>query len=255
MHVSLRLWSILKVMAVSDTDLVEYDAHQREILLETVAKGCSPEQFMLMLELARKYRLDPFAKQIWATPAGIFVGRDGFLTLAHRSGDFDGMETTFEERNGKLFSATCTVYHKRMSHPFRVTVRLDEFIRPTPPGKKPGAWERMPYVMLQKCAESHALRRAFCITGLYDAAEFDPADVPEECGPVETTATATIDGEPAEVTRLPGKCTRCGQHDPMVDAFREKYREAFERAGLTLPEGVCEECAKGLWDSWLARGA
>lgn len=232
------------------TELMEYDAHQREILMQTVAKGCSPEQFMLMLELAKRYKLDPFAKQIWATKVGIFVGRDGFLMLAHRSGDFDGMETTFEERNGKLFSATCTVYHKRMSHPIRVTVRLDEFYR-----GNSDAWQRMPYVMLQKCAEAHALRRAFCITGLYDAAEFDPADVPEECGPVETTATATIDGEPAEVTRLLGKCTRCGQHDPMVDAFREKYREAFEGAGKTLPEGVCEECAKGLWDSWLARGA
>ncbi len=238
---------------MSDTDIVEYDAHQREILLETVAKGCSPEQFMLMLELARRYKLDPFAKQIWATPAGIFVGRDGFLTLAHRSGDFDGMETTCEERDGKLFSATCTVWHKRMSHPFRVTVRYDEFFRPTPPGKKPGAWEKMPYIMLQKCAEAHALRRAFCVTGLYDAVEFDPADVPAGCGPVETTAT--IDGEPAEVTRMPGKCSRCGKHDPMVAAFREKYREAFEQAGLTLPEGICEECAKEIWSSWLARGA
>ena len=224
------------------TELMEYDAHQREILMQTVAKGCSPEQFMLMLELAKRYKLDPFAKQIWATKVGIFVGRDGFLMLAHRSGDFDGMETTFEERNGKLFSATCTVYHKRMSHPIRVTVRLDEFYR-----ENSDAWQRMPYVMLQKCAEAHALRRAFCITGLYDAAEFDPADVPEECGPVETTATATIDGEPAEVTRLPGKCTRCGQHDPMIATFRAKYLEAFEGAGKTLPEGVCEECAKELW--------
>ena len=222
------------------TELMEYDAHQREILMQTVAKGCSPEQFMLMLELAKRYKLDPFAKQIWATKVGIFVGRDGFLMLAHRSGDFDGMETTFEERNGKLFSATCTVYHKRMSHPIRVTVRLDEFYR-----ENSDAWQRMPYVMLQKCAEAHALRRAFCITGLYDAAEFDPADVPEECGPVETTAT--IDGEPAEVTRLPGKCTRCGQHDPMIATFRAKYLEAFEGAGKTLPEGVCEECAKELW--------
>ncbi|WP_067047603.1 RecT family recombinase [Methanofollis ethanolicus] len=219
----------------------EYSPHQREILLETVAKGCSPEQFMLMLELAKRYKLDPFARQIWATPAGIFVGRDGFLMLAHRSGDFDGMETTFEERNGKLFSATCTVWHKKMNHPFRVTVRLEEFFRPTPPGKKPGAWEKMPYVMLQKCAESHALRRAFCITGLYDEAEFEPTEYEP------TTTTATINGEPAEVMRPPGKCSRCGKHDPMVPAYREKYQAAFEQAGLTLPGGICDECANELW--------
>jgi phage recombination protein Bet len=223
----------------------EYNAHQREILLETVAKGCSSEQFMLMLELAHRYKLDPFAKQIWATPAGIFVGRDGFLTLAHRSGDFDGMETTFEERDGKLFSATCTVYHKKMSHPFRVTVRLEEFFRPTPPGKKAGAWEKMPYVMLQKCAEAHALRRAFCVTGLYDEAEFPP-DEPAAAG-CDFAPSATVNGEPVPVERLPGRCSRCGLHDPMVDAYREKYQEAFEQAGKTLPEGVCEECARELW--------
>lgn len=210
---------------------------------------------MLMLELAKRYKLDPFARQIWATPAGIFVGRDGFLTLAHRSGDFDGMETTFEERDGKLFSATCTVYHKKMSHPFRVTVRYDEFFRPTPPGKKAGAWEKMPYVMLQKCAEAHALRRAFCVTGLYDEAEFPP-EGPAAAG-CDFAPSATIDGEPAEVTRMPveGKCSRCGVHDPMIAAFREKYRVAFEQAGKTLPDDVCEECAKELWASWLARGA
>jgi len=224
----------------------EYSPHQREILLETVAKGCSPEQFMLLLELAKRYQLDPFARQIWATPMGIFVGRDGFLVLAHRSGYFDGMETVTEERDGKLFSATCTVWHKQMSHPFRVTVRMEEFYRPTPPGKKPGAWDKMPYVMLQKCAESHALRRAFCITGLYDEAEFEPAEY-EPAGPAATTVT--IDGEPVPVERMPGpgKCSRCGKHDPMIAAFREKYLPAFTAAKVTLPEGICEECAKELW--------
>lgn len=221
----------------------EYSAKQREIMLETVAKGCKPEQFMLMLELAKKYKLDPFARQIWATPMGIIVGRDGFLTLAHNSGNFDGMETTFEERDGKLFSATCTVYHKKMSHPIRITVRFDEFCRPTPPGKQPGAWEKMPYVMLQKCAESHALRRAFCISGLYDEAE-----MPSEDSPAEFTTTATVDGEPATVERMPeGKCSRCGRRDPLLPPLLDKYREAFDRDGLTLPAGICEGCATEVW--------
>jgi len=239
------------VVAQSESLAVgEYNAHQREILLETVAKGCSPEQFMLMLELAKRYQLDPFCRQIWATPAGIFVGRDGFLAIAHRSGDFDGMETTFEERDGKLFAATCTVWHKRMSHPITCTVRLEEFYRPTPPGKKPGAWERMPYVMLQKCAEAHALRRAFCVSGLYDSAELDPFDGP---GPVGSacSATATVDGEPVPVERMPaggspGACPRCGR-DSMIAMFRDRYDEAFTAAGKVLPPGICEECAKELW--------
>jgi len=33
----------------------------------------------------------------------------------------------------------------------------------------------------------------------------------------------------------------------MVAAYREKYQAAFEQAGLTLPEDICEGCARGLW--------
>lgn len=241
-------------MSESDQAVGEYSAHQREILLETVAKGCRPEQFMLMLELARRYQLDPFAGQIWATPAGIFVGRDGFLVLAHRTGDLDGLETTFEERDGKLFAATCTVWHKRMSHPIKVTVRLDEFYRPVAAGKKPGAWQKMPYVMLQKCAESHALRRAFCITGLYDPSEFAPEDGPAVCE-TPAPAAATIDGSPVEVSRMPagpaasagGLCPRCRIRDSMVPEFWQKYADGFKAVGKILPPGICEDCAKELW--------
>jgi len=222
----------------------EYSVRQKEIMLETVAKGCKPEQFMLMLELAKKYKLDPFARQIWATPMGIIVGRDGFLALAHNSGNFDGMSTTFQEKDGRLISATTEVWHKRMSHPITFTARFNEFNRPNS-----DAWKKMPYVMLQKCSESHALRRAFCVTGLYDEAELSrsPPLPPEDPPVVEFATTATMDGEPVPVQVLPGKCSKCRRHDTLTAAYREKYQAAFDEAGLTLPGGVCEECARELW--------
>ena len=220
---------------------MEYTPHQREILIETVAKGCSPEQFGLMLEVAAYYRLNPFAGQICVTTQGwIIIKRDGLLKIAHDSGNFDGIETVFEEKEGEVISATCTVWNKQLSHPVRFTARMKEFFRPSSNGK--GAWDKMPSVMLQKCAESHALKRAFCITGVYDESELPATESPQEM-----TYTATVDGEPAEVTRLPGKCSRCGVHDPMIPAFRDRYEAGFAAAGKTLPAGVCEECAKELW--------
>lgn len=221
----------------------EYTPKQKEIMLETVARGCKPEQFMLMMELAKKYKLDPFARQIWATPMGIIIGRDGFLTLAHNSGNFDGMDTEFIERNEKLHAAKCTVWHKRMSHPITFTAKLDEFFKPGS-----DAWRKMPYVMLQKCAESHALRRAFSVTGLYDEAELcDDPTVPEENPPV-MDFTATVNGEPASVQpmRKPlPKCT-CGEK-PMDEFTREKYEGIFTRAGMELPPNICKKCADLMW--------
>jgi hypothetical protein len=63
------------------------------------------------------------------------------------------------------------------------------------------------------------------------------------------TTTATVDGEPATVERMPErKCSRCGRRDPLTAAYRAKYQEAFDQATLVLPEGICDECAKGLWN-------
>ncbi len=248
---------------MSDLAPMEYTPHQKEIMLDTVAKGCKPEQFMLMMELANKYKLDPFARQIWATPMGIIIGRDGFLKLAHDSGNFDGMETTFEERDGKLYSATTTVWHKKMSHPIKFTAYLSEFYKEQLPGKQPGAWQKMPYVMLQKCSESHALRRTFCITGLYDEAELsdNPEEVSENPPVMEyVDADFKVNEEPESIASEPepvpeteeqpeqktGFCS-CGC-DSMPDELRGKFNRAFnDNFGKQLPPDICEKCARDWW--------
>ena len=48
-----------------------------------------------------------------------------------------------------------------------------------------------------------------------------------------------------------GKCTQCGKRDPMVPFFREKYEHVFEELHLALPAGICEECARRLWNEWI----
>lgn len=247
------------------SDIVEYTPHQKEIMLETVAKGCKTEQFLLMMELAKKYKLDPFARQIWATPAGIFIGRDGFLALAHKSGNFDGMETTFEERGGKLYSATTTVWHKQMSHPIKFTALLNEFYKEQKPGRQPGAWQTMPFVMLQKCSESHALRRAFNITGLYDEAEIleDPEEVrndqpvrefidadytvsQEEQQPEQPRQEAEPEPEQQQPKPGIGICS-CGC-DALQDPLKGKYQQAFkDNFNFDLSPDICENCARKLW--------
>lgn len=83
-----------------------------------------------------------------------------------------------------------------------------------------------------------------CISRLYDEAELPLEDPPV----VAFTTTATVDGESVTVERTPkGKCSRCGRHDPLTPPLLDKYREAFDRDGLTLPTGSCEECATELW--------
>lgn len=55
-------------------------------------------------------------------------------------------------------SCTMSVYRKDISRPFVATARWTEYY----PGDKRGQmWRKMPYVMLSKCAEALAIRKAF----------------------------------------------------------------------------------------------
>lgn len=136
-----------------------------------VPNGVSESEAMMFLELSKTYELNPFKREIWCVPYGnkaqVFAGRDGFLAIAHRSGMFDGMETDFGYDNkGNLQFAECKVYNKSMSHPVSCKVFLKEYST----GKS--LWASKPHVMLQKVAESSALRRAFNINGIYSPEEF-----------------------------------------------------------------------------------
>ena len=231
---------------------VEYSPQQKELMMSTVAKGCKPEQFYLMMELAKKYRLDPFAKQIWATPMGVIIGRDGWLAIAHGTGKFDGMSTEFSyDKNGKLMSSTTTVWRKDMSHPFVETARMSNFDKGTQ------VWKQFDHEMIQKCSERKALSKAFCITGLYSDAELcdNPAEPEEDiscvsCIDAEIVDHTSHDERPAADPQ-PDKCTKCGC--ALMPAEEQRtVCESFRKLGYTdgveeFVSGLCKKCAAEAW--------
>ena len=191
----------------------QYSQQQVQLIRDMCAKDCTENEFLLLMQLARTYQLDPFAKQIWAVkygnnPAAIFCGRDGFLAIAHRSGKFDGMESG-TRKDGDDLIGWCKVYRKDMSRPFEVEVSLSEYST----GKN--LWQTKPKTMIVKVAESHALRRAFGISGLYAPEEIDTGDRPE----------------PRYVSEVPPAtptcCEVCGV--PVPEDIREKTRPHTER--------------------------
>jgi len=150
--------------------VIEFDADKIKLVRDTVAQGCTETEFQLLLYQARTYQLDPLRREIWAIkydparPASIFTGRDGFLKIAHASGQFDGMESGVREHDTGLVG-WAKVYRKDMSHPFSVEVYEKEY------NTGRGQWQKMPRTMIQKVAESQALRKAFAINGIYSQEE------------------------------------------------------------------------------------
>ena len=198
----------------------QYSQQQVQLIRDMCAKDCTENEFLLLMQLAKTYQLDPFAKQIWAVkypnaPAAIFCGRDGFIAIAHRNGNFDGMESgTRTDENDELIG-WCRVYRKDMSHPFVVEVPFSEYVQRNKQGEVTKFWREKPKTMITKVAESHALRRAFGISGLYSPEEIDTGDRPD----------------PRLVTEVPPAtptaCEVCGL--PVPEDIREKTRPHTER--------------------------
>ena len=151
----------------------------KKLLLDTVAKGATETEFLMFLEFCKSTGLNPFKKEIWfiKTKNGVqmMTGINGFLAIANRHPQFDGMEVSIQEENGKLVSATAKVYRKDRKIPSCATVYLSEYFKPSQYGN--GMWEKMPRTMLQKVAKSVALREAFPqeLNGMYTQEEM-PAE-------------------------------------------------------------------------------
>lgn len=174
-----------------------------QLVKDKVAKTLTETEFELFLYLAKTYHLDPLLREIWAVkyagePAQIYAGRDGFLKVAHLSGQFDGMSTVLLLESGgsvieadisfkgaTLLGAKCTVWRKDMGNPVSASVALHEY------NTGRANWKTMPDTMIRKVAEAHALRRAFSIHGLYMPEEMDK-NVPQPGKP------STTDAKPVE---------------------------------------------------------
>ena len=211
---------------------------QKEILLSTICKGVSDQDFLFMLELAKKYQLDPFAKQIYATRVGIIISRDGLLAIAHRSGDFDGMQTTFEhDEKGNIISSTTTVWRKSFTHPFVETAYWSEYAKDT------AVWKQYKHPMMQKCSERMALSKAYAITGLYAEEELSSNPQPPE----DVKAGEYIDVEPLPVEEKkalpePEKPKRIYTLEQVTDALARMRTIGMQVDGLLdkakMPDGL-----------------
>lgn len=161
--------------------------HDKILLIKrTVCVGASDDELKLFLHVCTKTGLDPFMKQIYAIKrAGkmcIQTSIDGFRLIADRTGCYaPGRETQFvSDDNGNLLS--CTAYIRKKTtdgtwHEVSGTAYWSEFN----PGNNT-FWGKMPRVMLSKCAEAIALRRAFPaeLSSVYTNDEMQQADTSEE---------------------------------------------------------------------------
>lgn len=175
----------------------EYTPQEVELIKNTIATGSTDNELKLFLYQAKRTQLDPLAGQLHFTkyntksgPKVSFITSiDGYRLIAERTGQYAGNDDySFNDNKSQYevlksgdkrpLTATATVY--RLVHgervPFTSTVVWDSYY----PGPNKGfIWDKMPFLMLGKCAEAIALRKAFPqeLGGLYTSEEMDQSEM------------------------------------------------------------------------------
>lgn len=186
---------------------------QIEVLKRTIAKGASDDELKMFLYICERTKLDPFTKQIHLVPrrdgrTGIevrtpIVGIDGLRSIAERTENYAGNDDPVFDDEEKPQKATVTVYKmvggQRVG--FTASARWTQYY----PGDTQGfMWKKMPHLMLGKCAEALALRKAFpnVMSGIYIREEMDQASI--QIQPAQENTFETAKGMISQAKDAPG---------------------------------------------------
>lgn len=234
------------------TALARLDDEKRELLTRTICKDATRDELDLFFGICERTGLDPFARQIYAVKRWDSRARrevmqtqvsiDGFRLIAQRSGEYagqtavaycgdDGVWTDVWLHDEPPAAARVGVYRKGFVEAVTAIALFREYAQRNKEGGLTAMWSRMPSVMIAKCAEALALRKAFPaeLSGLYTPEEMSQAENPPAAAPI--VAPALLAPVVVEATTLP-------QDEPQAAPAPKpgRKRKAAEAAPAPAPE-------------------
>jgi phage recombination protein Bet len=151
---------------------------QLALIKKTVAVGATDAELELYLYDCQRRGVHPLDKLIYFTRHGgrytPITSIDFLRGRAHDTGEMAGSDDPVFDKDAR--TATVTVYRltRGTRYAYSATARYSEYV---PAPGQDHMWKRMPHVMLGKCAEALALRKAFPqqLGGLYVKEELEQA--------------------------------------------------------------------------------
>lgn len=170
---------------------------QITLIKRTVAKDASDLELQLYFHDCKRHGVHPLDKLIHFTKrSGKYTPITSIDLLRSRAADTDELAGIDDPvyRGDPMkpdFTATVTVYRlvKGQRCPFTASARWAEYLP-----SEGFMWKKMPHLMIGKCAEALALRKAFPkqLAGLYAKEEMGPEDGSDHHDHAETPAARQI---------------------------------------------------------------